>query len=70
MELPSSSSPSHGAHNQPAAGLMPQPSLGPVVHRHPDAQHAPDPGDELSVSQPPQVVFSLSTLESGSLALE
>lgn len=29
-----------------------------------------DPGDELSMSQPPQVVFSLSTLESGSLALE
>lgn len=28
------------------------------------------PGDELSVSQPPQVVFSLSTLERGSLALE
>lgn len=62
-------------HAQPAVpGWMLQLSLGFVCPRlgssHFHALARPSPGKELSTPRPPHVVFSFSTLESGSLALE
>lgn len=58
-----------GTHSPTGTAAVPRLStcLGPSSPQWPAHSH---PGKELSVLQAPQVVFSLSTLERGSLALE
>lgn len=58
-----------GTHSPTGTAAVPRLStcLGPSSPQCPAHSH---PGKELSVPRAPQVVFSLSTLERGSLALE